>query len=72
MSVSTRAMRRAMVPLDRIERALTLSGANPTWGPMIVVAARSAAVISALRIFEHLFPLKTAAICVFGGGDVLS
>ena len=55
------------MPLDRIERALTLSGANPTWGPMIVVAARSAAVISELRTVDHLYPLKTAARCVSGG-----
>ena len=40
---------------------------NPTWGLRIVVAARSAAVISALRIVDHLFPLKTATRCVFGG-----
>ena len=56
-----------MAPMAHIERVLTLSGMNPTWGPMIVVAARSAAVISALLIVDHLFPLKTAARCVFGG-----
>ena len=67
MSVSTRAMRRDMGPLARIDRALTSSGVNPTWGPMIVVAAWSAAVISTLRIVDHLFPLKTTVRCVFGG-----
>ena len=41
-----------MVPTDRIDRALTLSGVNPTWGPMIVVAARSSVVISALRTLD--------------------
>ena len=61
-----------MAPLACIERALTSSGVNPTWGPMVLVAARSAAVISALRTVEHLFPLKTAARCVYGGGVVLS
>ena len=53
-----------MAPPARIERALTSSGVNPTWGPMIVVAAQSAAVISALRTVDHLTPLKTAARCV--------
>ena len=72
MFVLTRTMRRAMAPPDRIERALTFYGVNPTWGPMIVVAAQSAALISALRIVDHLFPLKTAARCLFGGAAVLS
>ena len=67
MSVSTRALRSSMAPPARIKCALTASGVNPTWGPMIVVAARNAAVISALRIVDHLFPLKAAARCVFGG-----
>ena len=66
MSVLTRAMMRAMAPPARIKSALTSSGVNPSWGPMIVVAARSAAVIYALRIVDHLFTLKTAARCVFG------
>ena len=72
VSVSRRAMRRAMAPLARIKRALTSSGVNPTWGPMIVVVARSAAVISSLRNVDHLSPLKTAERCVSGGVDVLS
>ena len=55
-----------MSPPPCIECELTSSGVNPNWGPMIVVAARSAAVISALRIVDYLFPLKTAARCVFG------
>ena len=56
-----------MAPPDRIKRALTSSGVNPNWGPMIVVAEHSAAVISALQIFDYLFTLKTAVRCVFGG-----
>ena len=52
---------------DRIERVLASSGVNPTWGPMIVIAVRSAAVISALQIVDHLFPLKITDRCVFGG-----
>ena len=56
-----------MAPPARINRALTSSGVNPTLGPMIVVAAWSAEVVSVLRIVDHLFPLKTAARCVFGG-----
>ena len=56
-----------MAPPACIERALTSSGMNPTSGLMIVVSDRSAAVISALRIVDHLFPLKTAVRCVFGG-----
>ena len=67
MSVLTRAMRRVMAPPACIKRVLTSSSVNPTWGPMIVVAAQSDVVISALRIFDHLFPLKTAVRCVFGG-----
>ena len=55
-----------MAPPDCIERVLMSSGVNPTWGPIIVVAARSAAVISALRTVGHLTPLKTAARCVSG------
>ena len=55
-----------MVPPARIKRALTSSGVNPTWGPMMVVAARSAAVILALRTVDHLTPLKTEARCVSG------
>ena len=55
-----------MAPLARIERALTCSGVNSTWGPMIVVAARSAVVILALRTVDHLTPLETAARCVSG------
>ena len=50
-----------MALLAHIERALTSSGVNPTLGPMIVVAARSAAVISELRTMDHLTLLKTAA-----------
>ena len=50
-----------------IERALTLSCVNPTWGPMIAVAARSSEVISNLRTVGHLFPLNMAARCVSGG-----
>ena len=46
----------------RIKRALTSSGVNPTWGLMIVVAARITAVISALRIVDHLFLFKTQKI----------
>ena len=53
-----------MAPPARIERALTSSGVNPTWVPMIVVAARSAEVISALSTVDHLFPLKTVARCM--------
>ena len=56
-----------MLPPARIDRALTSSGVNPTWGLMIVVAARSAAVIYVLHIVDHLFPLKTAVRCVSGG-----
>ena len=66
VSVSTRAMRRAMAPPARIERALMSSGVNPTWGPMMVVAAWSAALILALRTVDHLPLLKTSAICVSG------
>ena len=55
-----------MAPPARIERALTSYGVNPTWVPMIVVAAQSAAVISSLRTVDHLTPSKTAAICVSG------
>ena len=56
-----------MAPPARIERALKLSGMNPTRGPMIVGAARSAAVIYALWIVDHLSPFKKAVRCVFGG-----
>ena len=60
-----------MASLARIERALTSSGVNLTWGPVIVAAAWSTAVIYSLRIVDHLFPLKTAARSVFGGGAPL-
>ena len=53
-----------MAPPARVERALTLSGVNPTWGPMIVVEAWSADMISALRTVDHSLSLKTAAMCV--------
>ena len=66
VSVSTHAKRRAMAPPARIDRALMSSGVNPTWGHMRVVAARNAAVISALRTVDHVVPLKTAARCVSG------
>ena len=55
-----------MAPLSCIDCALTSSGVNPTWGPMRVVAARIAAVISALRTVDYVVPLKTAAKCVSG------
>ena len=61
-----------MAPPSHIKRALTSSGVKPIWFPMIVVAARSAAVISILQIVDHLFTLKTSARCVVGGGLVLS
>ena len=64
VSVSTLAMRRAMAPPARIDRALMSSGVNPTWGTMRVVAARSAAVISALKTVDHVVQLETAARCV--------
>ena len=54
LSVLTRAMRRAMAPPARIDRALTSSGENPTWGPMVAVAVRSALVISALRTVDQV------------------
>ena len=60
-----------MAPLSRIYHTLTSSSANPTWGPMIVVAARSAAVIFTLRTVDHLYPLKTAARYVSGGGGAV-
>ena len=66
VSMLTRAMSRFMTPPARIECSMTFSGVNPTWGPMIVVAARSAAVISALRTVDHLTPLKTVMRCVSG------
>ena len=66
VSVSTRDMRRAMAPPARINRALTSSGVNPTWGPMRVVAVCSAAVISALRTVDHAVLLKMVARCVYG------
>ena len=50
-----------MAPPVRIGLALTSSGVNPTWVPMRVVAACSAAVISALQTVEHVVLLKTAA-----------
>ena len=55
-----------MEPPARIEQALMSDGVNPTWGPMIVVAARSALVISELRNVDHLTLLKTAARCMSG------
>ena len=70
MPVLTRAMRMAIAPPARIERAMTSSGVNPIWSPMIVVAARSAAVISALLTVDHLSPLKNAARCVSGGAPL--
>ena len=66
VSVSTCAMRRGMAPPACIDRALTSSAVNPTWGPMRVVAVRSAAVISALRTVDQSVALKTAARCVSG------
>ena len=72
VSVLTRAMRRSMDQPAHIERAMKSSGMNPTWGLMVVVSARIAEVISELRTVYHLFPLKTAARCVSGGGAVLS
>ena len=66
VSVLTRAMRRAMEPPARIYCALTSSSVNPTWNPMRIVAARSAAVISALQSVDHVVPLKMAARCVSG------
>ena len=66
VSVSTRPLRRAMAPPARIDRALTSSGVNPTWGPMRVVATRSTVVILALWTVDQAFPLKTAARCVSG------
>ena len=56
-----------MAPLARIERALTYSGVKTTWGPMILVAAQSADVISALRTVDRSFPLKAGAKCVLLG-----
>ena len=51
----------------RTKRAMTSSGLNPTWGLMIVVAAQSAAVISALRTVDFLSPFKAVARCVSRG-----
>ena len=66
VSMSTRATRRAMALPARIDRALTSSGVNPTWGPMRVVAARSDVVILALRTLDQAVWLKMAARCVSG------
>ena len=54
------------VSLSSIERVLTFSGVNPTWGRMIVVAVRSAAVVLSLRTVDHLTQLKNMARCVSG------
>ena len=43
-----------MAPPARIDRALTSSGVNPTWGPMVAVAVRSAVVISALQTVDQV------------------
>ena len=56
-----------MAPPAHIKRALTSTGVNPTWGLMILGAAQSADVVSALHTVEHCFPLKTAANCVLQG-----
>ena len=53
-----------MALLGRIERALTSTGVNRTWGPMIVVAAQSAEVSLSFLTVDHLTPLKTAERCV--------
>ena len=53
---------------DHIKRGIIYSGMNPTWGPMILVAAQSSDVVSALRTVDHRLPLKTTASCVFLGG----
>ena len=66
VSVSTPPMRRAMAPPARIDRALTSSGVNPTWGPMRVVATRSTVVILALWTVDQAVPLKTVARCMSG------
>ena len=46
-----------MAPPARIDPALTSSGVNPTWGPMVAVAVRSAVVISELRTVNQVAPL---------------
>ena len=56
----------------RIERALTSSGVNPTWGMMIVVAAQSAAVISALLIIDHFFSFENRCNMLVWGRAGLS
>ena len=56
-----------MAPPARIERVLTYSGVKTTWSPMILVAAQSADVISALRTVDRSFPLKAGAKCVLLG-----
>ena len=66
VSMLTRAIKRAMAPPVRIDRALTSSGVNPTWGPMRLVAARCAVVILVLRTVDQAAPLKTEARCVSG------
>ena len=44
--------------------ALMYLGVNPTWGLMILVAARNADVILSLRTVDYRFQLKMTAICV--------
>ena len=61
-----------MTPSARIKCALTLSGVNPNWDPMMLVLSRSAEVISALHTVNNLLSLKTAARCVSGRGNVMS
>ena len=67
MSVLIQVIRRAMVLTSRIKQVLKSSVVNPTWGLMILVAAWSADVISALRTVDHHFSLNMLARCVLMG-----
>ena len=59
--VLTLAMRIFMLPPERMERALTSLGVNPTCGPVILTAARSDFLILVLQTNVHLFLWKILA-----------
>ena len=56
-----------MAPPARIEHELMSSGVKLTWGPIILLVARSADVISAISTLYHSFTLKMASNCVLLG-----
>ena len=71
VSVLTHAMKSDMALPTRMERTLTYSWVNPTWGPVMENSAWRALLLSVLRTDVHLFLCNILVEGGVSGGTVV-